>query len=856
MALLQNARRIFLTVPAAVLGVAVAGWPLSCAMAQNVVPLLPGFTAPAPYEAPDAADFARRAVPAPAPQSAPVRNNAPVILRPPAGMAAATATTPSAALTPVILKPPQARSAMPPENTSAPIILRPPVGTAAKTGGYDKDAPVDLTADSMQHDDRSGIVTASGNVELLQAGRRLQAREVSYNLNDGTARARGNVVLTDANGDKHFADEAELSEEMSTGFVNSLESYLADGGQFKARRGERHSEKDGARLLTMHEASYTPCNCDLDAGGNPTWRIRADSVTYDEDAHKISYKNAKLDLFGTPVFWTPYLAHSDGKAKRKSGFLSPSGGYSSKLGLIVTQNYYIDIAPDRDMTVGTMLTTEQMPVALAEYRQRWANGEFKINGSLTHSDRTDSSAGENVAIADEWRGHVIGAGRWELTEKWRAGMTVEVASDDQYLRQYDFNKKDVLESSVYAERFSGRNYASIRGMAFQDVRVQEEQSDQPHILPEAQLQMLGEPGGVLGGRWEVNASALGLMREGSGQDMARAALQLGWQRRDTTSFGLVNTLDLSVRGDAYAVEDRDVALTGSGRSRSTTQSRFFPQAHMVSSLPLVKPLEKSQILIEPLAALTVGTNVDSAGDAIPNEDSQDVQIDSTNLFRADRFPGLDRIEDRARVTYGLRGGVYGHQGSHVTGFIGQSYNFDKDDNPFPAGSGLSQQESDYVGSLSALYNNNFGVNYRFQIGSDSMTSQRHEFDSYATWQKLSLAGRYLFAKGLGGTSIDDSREQLEAGLAYFFTDSWRARSAALYDLGDDAGLRRAIFGLDYYGCCMNLSLTAERNVTTDSSGDDGTRVMFRIGLKGLGDFYTAEDHQWGMGGTPLLGRVR
>jgi LPS-assembly protein len=42
-----------------------------------------------------------------------------------------------------------------------------------------------------------------------------------------------------------------------------------------------------------------------------------------------------------------------------------------------------------------------------------------------------------------------------------------------------------------------------------------------------------------------------------------------------------------------------------------------------------------------------------------------------------------------------------------------------------------------------------------------------------------------------------------------------------------------------------MSLTAERNLTTDSSGDSGTDIMFRIGLKGLGDFQSSSNSGWG-----------
>ncbi|MBU0800068.1 MAG: hypothetical protein KKA05_03610, partial [Alphaproteobacteria bacterium] len=377
--------------------------------------LLPGFSEPAPYQTPAEDDYQFR------PMLKPPAPKAPVVLTPPASMRPAPIVLKPPVTqepAPIVLTPPQSaarrtplllampgedgNAAPPPQEISedkAPTLALPlvqasetQVPTPTSRGSYDENAPVDLVADRMEHDDQTGKVTAAGNVELTQSGRVLRAEEVSYNVNTGKVTAHGHVVLKEPNGDVHFAENVELSEEMTKGFVEGLQSYLSDGGQFKAQRGERIS----TTLLTMHEASYTPCDCDLDKDGDPVWRILAEKITYDETKHKVTYKNAKFELFGTPVFWTPYLAHSDGKIKRKSGLLTPGGGYDSELGAILTQNYYWDIAPDRDATVGGMLTTQQNPVALAQYRQRWARGDLVVDGSLTYSGRTDDIAGQNV----------------------------------------------------------------------------------------------------------------------------------------------------------------------------------------------------------------------------------------------------------------------------------------------------------------------------------------------------------------------------------------------------------------------------------------------------------------------------
>ena len=698
--------------------------------------------------------------------------------------------------------------------------------------------PVDFTADNLMHDEQAQVITASGNVILIQGARSVKADEIRYYMNEDKIVAMGNVILLDENGDTHMAEEAVLNNALKEGFIVGLRSYLAAGGRLTAEKAERKNQN-----IIMTNASYTPCDCEENENGDPDWQIRADELTYDEQAHRVSYKNAQFEIFGVPVFWTPYLAHSDGQIKRKSGLLSPAMGYDSDLGLTVQQDYYWNIAPDKDATVGIMLTTQELPVAVGQYRQRFENASLILDGSVTYSGRTDIVDGTDVLKDDEARGHLFAEGRWDINNKWRAGLDLELAADDQYLRQYDFSSEDVLENEIFVERFSGRNYAVGRALSFQDVRIREERVDQPNVLPEVIASFVGEPNQTLGGRWKVDVSTLALQRDSDGQDMARFVLETNWQRRFESDLGLLTTADVNLRGDAYYTGDRELSAAAAGKSRDGSETRAFAQAHIVSSYPLVKDLETSQVVVEPLAALTLAPNINSRNGFIPNEDSQDVQLDASNLFNADRFPGKDRIEDSSRATYGLKTGIYEHSGSYLNAFVGQSYRFNDDDNPFPDGSGLARQESDVVGQLSGMYQDDYGFNYRYQLDSDKLSSQRHEFDGYANWDKLSLSTRYLYAKALEGTDIDGDREQIDTRVGYHLTPRWRVRGRGLYDLGDEPGLRKAGVGLDYFGCCVSFSLNAERSLTSDASGDSGTDITFRMGLKNIGEFETSKAGQ-------------
>ena len=160
---------------------------------------------------------------------------------------------------------------------------------------------------------------------------------------------------------------------------------------------------------------------------------------------------------------------------------------------------------------------------------------------------------------------------------------------------------------------------------------------------------------------------------------------------------------------------------------------------MVHSLPFMKPLENIQIKVEPVMALTLAPNLNREDD-IPNEDSQDVQLDSSNLLSVNRYPGVDRVEDQSRITYGLRAGIYKNSGSELRSFIGQSYRLQKDDNRFPEGSGLSNRSSDVVGELAWRAHDRYTANYRYQLDSRHLTSERHEVDFNTDFGRFDLGG--------------------------------------------------------------------------------------------------------------------
>jgi len=700
--------------------------------------------------------------------------------------------------------------------TTKPAVPKPPF-----TGDPNQ---VDFLADNVSYDEINQIITATGHVEITQAGKIVKANQVIYNLPKDTVEAVGDVAMMDTNGDVHFAERMELQRTLKDGYIKKLRSVLADGSRIMAAEGT----KTGGKTV-MKDASYTPCEeCKAHPEKPVQWQIVADEVSHDKDAHEIEYKNAKLEVYGVPVLYTPYFSHTDGTIKQKNGFLMPKMSLNSQLGFGLTSKYYWGISPSEDATIGVRAFSKINPLLLGEYRKRYDNAEISFDSSGTYSEDEDRI-----------RGHMFGKGLWDVNDKWRAGFQTQLTSDDKYLREYSITTDNVLENQVYTERFDDRDYFVARALGFQDVRVSDRSVDQPNILPELQASFMGNPNGALGGRWNVDLSSLNLLRKGNGQDVFRTSADASWERKDVLPIGLVNTFTISSRMDAYKISDRDEVSIVGGQGGADAY-RFYPYIHDVVSYPVSKNVGSAMVVIEPTVALTTSTRTKNTTD-IPNEDSQDVQIDAVNIFQANRFPGLDRVEDGTHVTYGARTGLYADDGSKGEVFFGQSYRLDDYKNPFPSGSGLSDKESDLVGQIMAQYKDLYSLDYRFQFASQNLQSERHEVYGFANFGDLSLSTTYLYARSLERTDLQESRQQLYGSAAYRLDDEWNLLSTARYDLSEqEKGLRYSSFGINYIGQCFTVLTSLKRSYADKNTGDAATEFSVQLGLKNLGSIGTNE----------------
>ncbi len=405
----------------------------------------------------------------------------------------------------------------------------------------ERDVPILMTADELQFDDELGIATAKGNVEISQNDRVLLADLVSYNQRDDVVSASGNVILLEPTGEVLFAEFAELTGDMREGFLRGFRMLLEDNSRLAAVSAQRR----GGVETQLNRGIYSACRDCVGFDGEPLWNVRASSVTHNQERREVVYRNATLEVLGVPIAYTPYLSHPDPTVKRETGFLTPTFGNSSDLGPSITAPYFWAISRDKDLTLNPVLYAENFPLISAEYRQAFADGELRALVSGVY-DNTNSER-------ERGRGHIDAEVRFDINEYWRWGTNIKVATDDTYLNRFGFEDNDTLTSRAFIERFEERNYAVAETIFFQGLRAEDDQDEIPFVLPKIDYNFVGDADDY-GAFLTLDANVQQLTRK-EGTSSQRLSLLSGWHLPHISSIGVVTNVSATLQTDLYNVAD-------------------------------------------------------------------------------------------------------------------------------------------------------------------------------------------------------------------------------------------------------------------------------------------------------------
>lgn len=719
------------------------------------------------------------------------------------------------------------------------ILNEPPKSlAAADTPTPATDEEIAFSADKLEYDSDADIVTASGNVQMVRQGNRLRADGVTWERKSGKVVANGNVSITDPEGNIAYGDKVDVTDTLKDGLVENMLLVLDSGGRLAAAKASRVNG-----VYTLNRAAYTGCSVEDSAGcpKEPTWQIKAVKVVYDPVRQRVSYTNAKIELFGLPLIPLPGLSHPVGEGGG-NGLLVPDLRYDRVNGLEAAIPYYIRIAPNRDLTITPRVFSEALPMVAANYRALLDNGAYQITGYATYGSRLPASNTDPTVNSQKgFRGYLDASGRLQLDPEWSVSGSIRTATDRTFLRRYDISRDDRLRSTLQAERIDANSYFSLSGWATQTLRANDDQGQVPVALPIVDYRLrLTDP--VLGGRIQLQANSLAITRT-EGQDTQRAFVGAEWSLRKLSGLGQEVTFTGYLRGDVYHSDQNNLTETVSYRGNSGWETRGIAAAAVDIRWPFIGAAFGGTQRITPRVQIVAAPRL--ANLSVPNEDARAVDLEDSNLFSLNRFPGYDRFEDSTRITYGFEYQL-DRKNLSISTMIGQSYRLDRRPNLFPDGTGLSERVSDVVGRTTVKFTDFVRFVHRYRLDKDSLGIRRNELDATVGTAKTYATVGYLRLNRNASAALEDlqDREEVRLGGRVQVTSFWSLFGSTVIDLTDAREdpisisdgyqpLRHRV-GVSYADDCLEFGLTWRRDYRTTGDAKQGNTFLLRLAFRNLG----------------------
>ena len=299
------------------------------------------------------------------------------------------------------------------------LILIPPSNTDA--------VPLFIEADTIRgRNDKE--TEAEGDVKLRKRGKAIFADWLRYDKPEDEITAVGNVRI-DQRGDVTEGDRLHFNLETERGFMDKPRYTLTPAApvappvagippfaETDARGSAERLLFEGPRLYRAQHALYTTC-----APGNDDWFIRARDLLIDKDRDVGVARDASIVFMGLPIFYSPYLSFSLHQ-ERKSGFLTPTYGSTSRSGAEFTLPYYWNIAPNRDATISPRVITK---------RGLQVNTEFRyLDPSYRGEAYVEYLPNDNLARLD--RSAFFLQHAQTLPYGWGGSLNLQKVSDDRY----------------------------------------------------------------------------------------------------------------------------------------------------------------------------------------------------------------------------------------------------------------------------------------------------------------------------------------------------------------------------------------------------------------------------------------
>ena len=684
-----------------------------------------------------------------------------------------------------------------------PRLRPPPAGKPGISG-----APVTISADRMEGY-ANQETSASGNAELRQENVSINADRLLYLYATDEVQASGGVRLA-RDGDRMNGTGLRLRVHDNIGQFDHADYEFSRPGRsgfapVSARGTADVIKLEGKDKYHLENATFTTCK-----PGDNDWYLQAGELDLDMTRDLGVARRGKLVFKDTPIVYVPWVdfpLHN----QRKSGLLPPTIGSSTKSGVEISTPYYLNLAPNRDLTItprelskrGLMLTAQLRYVGLGY--DGTASFERLDNDRVANISRFATIIQHNQKFSSNLSGY----------------LNINKVSDDNYFR--DLSNRINLTSQTTLPRDGMLTYnggwwiATARAQRFQT--LQDPTNPVPVVEPYGRVP-----------QFTLN----GTRQYGGGVDLALASEFVKFNH-PTEVMGSRLTLYPSVSlplivPGAYLTPKLGFHSTAYNLERNPvdtpeTMRRALPIASVDSGLTFERDStffgQKFRQTLEPrLYYLYVPFRDQSK---IPLFDTAPADFNYAQIFSENLFSGGDRIADANQLTLAATSRILSPTNGQevIKGTVGQRLYFkDQQVTLNDATPARTAKTSDFLAAVSGHISRNWTL--------DSAL----EYDPHQNFfQRLGIAARYepetAKVLNLGYRFTRDSLNQVDVSAQWPLGRGWYGVGRYNYSLRDDRMIE-SLGGFEYNAGCWIGRIVLHRFATATGSFSSGVFVQLEL----------------------------
>lgn len=673
---------------------------------------------------------------------------------------------------------------------------------AASAPAISLDDRVIVDANSIDFD-KQGLSQLRGAVKLTQGGREFTAEAIDYDDVHRQVSVHSESVFRNP---QLVIKSKEASFDLNdrTGSFSGTEFSLPT----RAARGtSSRIDVAAAGTATLKQTSYTTCGPDSD-----DWYIQASSIHLDHEAGLGTATNARLRFFDVPILYMPYLQFPIDD-RRRSGFLFPTIGESSKTGLDLRWPFYLNLGPNYDAVLTPRLMSTRGLQTAATFRYLLPQSEG--NATVEHIEN-DRATGDSRSRVDFYHHGLI-----------NQRMALEAAyaevSDSRYFS--DLGGTLNAATTTHLERVARLTYQapafySVTAMVqgFQPIASEllEEDEDPYRRLPMIRLDALSRKT-RFGTKTGLNAEYTNFVKQGAVQGQRMNLTPYLQYLYDETAWYVSSQADFNYT--AYQ-------LTDTPPGQVASPDRALPVLSAEGGLRFDRITHKGNIqTLEPRAfALYVPYENQ---DQLPLFDTGEPDFDFVQLFARNRFSGEDRIADAKQIAGAITSRLLDPNTGleRWTASFGQLYRVESPRVGIPDVETPERGATEFISELEYRLNREWSTAAAGQWSPNTSQFERanialryHDIDAD---RRLNVAYRYR----------SNVLEQTDVSFSTPVSGRWRLAGRSRYSVKEKQSLE-SLGGIEYETCCWAVR-TSYRRFIASASGDYSSGIYLQLELKGL-----------------------